>query len=238
MLDTNCADTIKAYRIPGDELNAFFNAGWKADSIYFFFSVTDDTLNTSECNSWDNDGIELFFDGNHSLIPDDDDIQIRIEYTDPDGMSPGIDGGGVHLSDVIAGMNYLVVANQEENDYVIEVVFNMEVLNLPAVDQYFGFEIAVHENDNFGRTGVLRWYDQDDDSYKQRDELGKAMLKTGQNPVHIDVPEKDNIVADFTPEQNYPNPFNPLTTIRYRIIRATRIKLIVYNIAGEKVITQ
>jgi hypothetical protein len=37
--------------------------------------------------------------------------------------------------------------------------------------------------------------------------------------------------------QNYPNPFNPLTTIRYSLSRTAQVKLIVYNVLGEKVRT-
>ena len=36
-------------------------------------------------------------------------------------------------------------------------------------------------------------------------------------------------------EQNYPNPFNPSTTISYSLVETIKLKLLVYNLLGEKI---
>jgi len=46
--------------------------------------------------------------------------------------------------------------------------------------------------------------------------------------------------AIFTPQalildQNYPNPFNPQTAIVYQLPKRTRVKLVIYNMAGQRV---
>jgi hypothetical protein len=43
------------------------------------------------------------------------------------------------------------------------------------------------------------------------------------------------IPAGYALDQNYPNPFNPVTTIRYALPAAGRVKLAVYDLLGEEV---
>jgi hypothetical protein len=51
--------------------------------------------------------------------------------------------------------------------------------------------------------------------------------------VNIDV----NAPIEYALEQNYPNPFNPSTTIKYSIPEDGSVKLAVYNMLGEQVVS-
>jgi hypothetical protein len=56
---------------------------------------------------------------------------------------------------------------------------------------------------------------------------GKALAVNGQ----VGVPDK------FELNQNYPNPFNPTTTINFTLSKISDVKLTVYNLLGQKVMT-
>jgi hypothetical protein len=50
--------------------------------------------------------------------------------------------------------------------------------------------------------------------------------------------KKRPIVPDgYALEQNYPNPFNPTTNINFALGKASNVKLVIYNVLGQKVVT-
>ncbi len=44
-------------------------------------------------------------------------------------------------------------------------------------------------------------------------------------------------IKEYALEQNYPNPFNPTTTIQFQIPKSEHVKIILYNLLGEKIRT-
>ncbi len=46
-----------------------------------------------------------------------------------------------------------------------------------------------------------------------------------------------NLPSKFNLAQNFPNPFNPTTIIRYAVPKSVNVKLIIYNVIGQKVET-
>lgn len=56
-----------------------------------------------------------------------------------------------------------------------------------------------------------------------------------QGPTNLIAAE--NNFSDYYLEQNYPNPFNPATTIKYSVPENSFVKIAIYNLLGEEVVT-
>ena len=62
------------------------------------------------------------------------------------------------------------------------------------------------------------------------------ILKFSSIPVGINNPS-DDISTKYSLHKNYPNPFNQATTIEYSLLEASDVKLVIYNLFGQKVHT-
>jgi hypothetical protein len=57
------------------------------------------------------------------------------------------------------------------------------------------------------------------------------------NVTSVEAPIPPGVPASFTLDQNYPNPFNPSTTIAYTLKGAVHVRLAIFNILGQEVMT-
>ncbi len=56
--------------------------------------------------------------------------------------------------------------------------------------------------------------------------------------VVVGLSEMDNVTPEvFSLKQNYPNPFNPLITIKYTLPKSEKIKIEVFNLLGQSIVT-
>jgi len=55
-------------------------------------------------------------------------------------------------------------------------------------------------------------------------------------PVSVDK-EEGGLLQEFELNQNFPNPFNPVTTIRCQLAETVNVKIILYNLLGQKIKT-
>jgi hypothetical protein len=199
-----------------------FKLGWDADNMYLWCEVIDDEVSISGANSYENDSIELCWDGDNSKSPspyDADDLQQRWVWsaTTADAGSP--------TSTVAWGE--LV---QDLEGYTCE-------LAVPAADLPFtpeegaelGFEIQINDRDNEIREEMMRWWGSDNMTWNDASRMGTILL-TG--PVAVG---RDGQPESFMLSQNYPNPFNPTTHINFNLDRRSQVRLTVYDVLGNMV---
>lgn len=102
------------------------------------------------------------------------------------------------------------------------------ICGLPA--QYGWGEIAIDELEIFNRA-----LDQSEIfSLWHADTLGKC--KPDLTSINED-PSSRIIQTNFFLNQNYPNPFNPSTTINYTLPIESKVKISVFNLLGELIVT-
>ena len=62
-----------------------------------------------------------------------------------------------------------------------------------------------------------------------------ALVNPGKRGAGADAAEVASVPEAFVLEANYPNPFNPQTTIRFSMLEASVVKLVVYDVLGREV---
>jgi hypothetical protein len=63
------------------------------------------------------------------------------------------------------------------------------------------------------------------------------MAKEVFKPIITSVRNEHLDISSFNLMQNYPNPFNPITTIEYTIQKPAQVKIKVYDILGNDILT-
>jgi len=96
-------------------------------------------------------------------------------------------------------------------------------IDIPLIPYIEMDSISIRFRVERGLEGVFVWYM--DDIILHSD--------TSRLTIHKD----KSIPSILTLYQNYPNPFNPNTTIRYDLPKKTNVKIVIYNLLGQKVIS-
>jgi len=225
-------------RTVSDWSDARFNfwAIWNSANLYIFVKAWDDTrvLTASSGNSWESDGIELFFDGNNSkgsAYDGADDNHLIIERKDT--ASGDID------STLLFDRNIIYFANQETAygwNLELSIPLNALCIN-PSTGTKFGFELQMNDNDGAGRDVIRRWWNWNDDSWQNPGLFGTAELVGSSGRIMSSgvYDEAGEPAAEYRLGQNYPNPFNASTTIDYVLKAAGRVRLSVCDLSGKEV---
>lgn len=175
------------------DLSAKVRVMYDDSRLYFLYDVTDDILLAASSNFWENDGIEIYIDGNNDKAStyDANDFQFVIRY-DASRILEGHDKpvAGIRAASALTGRGYIV-----------EVAAPWSSIGVsPAEGKLLGMDFHVNDSDTRLRDGKITWFAREDVSYGNPSAFGLAIL------------ESDAITGVGTrpaaPWRLYPNPAN------------------------------
>jgi len=192
VLITEIINTTSAVPEDANDLSATFQVMYKDDNFYIYVVVQDSVLDYT-FSDWQGDGVELFFDGDNSKGSSYDSVndnQIRITVDD------------VELADIdsslpVEGTAFSVLLT--DVGYNIEASFPLSTLQI-IPENTFGFEVQINDNDDgSGRETMIRWFSNDNDSWRDASLFGEAVLVPEPEPVD---PGSDGLVAYYALEND------------------------------------
>ncbi|UCE05269.1 MAG: T9SS type A sorting domain-containing protein, partial [bacterium] len=212
------------------DLQFDYQVMWDDDYFYALIQVIDDRKYNQQTNPWDNDGVELYFDGDNSKtesgFDENDDRLIFVCKGSLTSVHSHIDTSNIECAFALKG-----------DGWSLELAIPFANLKFnPTVDHQFGFEIQINDNDGGEtRENMARWWSNTIELEQNPGLFGTAQL--------IKVAETDvenrksySMMDDYDLAQNYPNPFNAETAICYQLPNSCQVTLRIMNILGQEIV--
>lgn len=128
-----------------------YKMAWQGNMLYLYAKVFDNIISTSSSSFWDNDGFQIFLDGNNDKTPqfDADDGTYDCEYS----TTP--------ISDMVFTQTY--------SGYIMELQMDLSANPgvIPALSSLMGFDIQLNDNDGTNRDLLSRWWCDDFMAYSK-----------------------------------------------------------------------
>ena len=188
-------------------LDVSFQAAWDDDYLYMLIRVTDDVIviDGSDANYEHDDSVEFYLDGDNSRdkgtawnVPGYDfinDRQLKIKADNSTPMIGGLydpqeNGTVIIEQDVILDRTFV----ETDVGYNIELRMNFSgifrdffadgsMVQTPAEDVYFGFDIKVADDDDGGDRDITHgWAADSNNSYADPQIFGTMVLTAGAAP--------------------------------------------------------
>lgn len=232
-----------------DDLNGEVYLAIDEDYLYVAADVIDNVYSFDPANFWYlNDAMEIFiglYDSRgrkHASLESGSEPDYKLVFTKEkmftentrfaDLSEPGTDhyyfeefGGADYYIEAQIPLDSLVFGDENERFH-------------PIRGMRIAMDIVFHDNDGNGHEGDIGFSKYNDGNawqsvmYWDYTWIGdipemETNVETSQN----------SMIQSYRLEQNYPNPFNPTTNIRYTLAHETHVKLEIFNVLGQKMMT-
>jgi hypothetical protein len=225
-----------------DDLTGIVFLAIDDDYLYVAADVIDDVFDgTASSNWWEYDALQIFIGlydqrgpahtsfGNGSE-PDYELVFKEYEATRNGEIILTPDSSGYHFE----GLN---------PDYLFEAKISLDAIKRtdddrfhPARGMKIPMDLYFHDRDATGWEGNLAWspYNTDQAHISPTQWFYSWIGDTTLNSIED---ELNDVARSFKLYQNYPNPFNPVTSIEYSIPSSEKVKIDIYNVLGQNVLT-
>lgn len=170
---------------------------WDADNLYVMVDVTDDALDDTASDAYQQDSTEIFIDelNEKSGSFDDNDKQYRVSYKNLQTFN----GTSCKAENIVS-------ATKEKEDgkgYYIETAIKWTALS-PEAGKLIGLDVQINDAKDGSRRGTLNWYDASGNGYQNPSVYGTAVLADGDIKNQDAVDAVNDLIkalgADYTAE--------------------------------------
>lgn len=139
---------------------------WDDHNLYVLVQVSDDELDKSSQNAWEQDSVEIFIDQNNAKTTfyQEDDGQYRFNYENTTSFSPEGIGQGVESKTSVSGTNYIV-----------EAKIPLTAVT-PSNHIKLGFDVQINDGNSGVRESVAAWNDITGNGYQDTSVYGILTL--------------------------------------------------------------
>ncbi len=154
-------------------------------------------------------------------------VDVTVVDDNADGDSGPNEGSGGN-----ANYGEIIVANEAGNQVRVEVQDGTHDYNNYWDFLQEGSDYQIKQDDTFDAIIGTLFYSFG--NYKLVPRRNEDFIGWSGGNVAVD---DDPVVNEYSLSQNYPNPFNPSTEIKYSLADAGNVKVTIYNIVGQEVMT-
>lgn len=162
---------ISRYQMAWQGASGTAKALWDAQNLYVLIQVSDEQLDKTSANAWEQDSAEAFVDENNGKTSfyQEDDAQYRVNFDNETSFNPSSIAAGFESRTSVSGTSYTV-----------EMKIPFRTIT-PANDVKIGFDAQINDGKDGARQSAATWNDTTGNAYQDTSVYGVVTL-TGYDP--------------------------------------------------------